>query len=147
MSDKKWKILKTVLLLGTVMAVIKLIFVDYTLDEEYQIVMAYRNLKGDQLFKQMWEPHQTSAFLCSGLMWLYMTITGTTTVIVLYLRFVTLGIQLGLAYAVYRTMVKSMDKEYAFLLALLYFNISPKIIQIPDFSNMQLWFLTIALRK
>ncbi len=144
-SDKKWKILKRILLAGTILAALKLIFVDYTLDEEYQIVMAYRNLMGDHLFKQMWEPHQTSAFFCSGLIWFYMAVTGTTTGVILFLRFVTLGVQLVLTYAVYKTLRNLMEKEYAFLLALLYLNICPKNIQIPEFSNMQLWFLTIPL--
>ena len=145
MSNKMWKSVKLILLLGTVMAALKLIFVDYTLDEEYQIVMAYRNLIGDHLFKQMWEPHQTSAFFCSGLIWLYTTVTGTTTGVILFLRFVTLGIQVLLGYWVYRTLKRLLEKDYAFLLALLYVNIVPKNIQIPEFSNMQLWFLTVSV--
>ena len=145
MSNKMWKSVKLILLLGTVMAALKLIFVDYTLDEEYQIVMAYRNLIGDHLFKQMWEPHQTSAFFCSGLIWLYTTVTGTTTGVILFLRFVTLGIQVLLGYWVYRTLKRLLEKDYALLLALLYINIVPKNIQIPEFSNMQLWFLTVSV--
>lgn len=53
----KWRLLRNLLLLGSILAAAKLIFVDYTLDEEYQIVMAYRRLKGDSLFGTMWEPH------------------------------------------------------------------------------------------
>ena len=97
------------------------------------------------LFKEMWEPHQTSAFLCAGLMWVYRAVTGTFTGVVLYLRFVTAGIQLALTYCVYRTLLGGMRKEYAFLLAVLYFNIVPKNIQIPEFGNMQLWFLTAGV--
>ncbi len=145
LSEKRWKVIRAVLLLGSVLAALKLIFVDYTLDEEYQIVMAYRNLQGDMLFKEMWEPHQTSAFLCAGLIWLYRTITGTVTGVILFLRFFTLGVQLVLARCVYRTLARYTEKEYAFLLALLYFNIVPKNIQIPEFGNMQLWFLTICI--
>ena len=145
MSEKSWKVLKFLLVIGSVLAALKIIFVDYTLDEEYQIVMAYRSLNGDHLFKQMWEPHQTSAFLCAGLMWLYQLVTGTYTGVVLFLRFVTTGVQLVLTGAVYKTVVKKVEKEYAFLLAILFFNITPKIIQIPEFSNMQLWFLVIPV--
>lgn len=145
MSDKAWKILKVLLVLGTILAALKLNFVDYTLDEEYQIVMAYRNISGDSLFKQMWEPHQTSAFFCAGLMWIYTTVLGTSTGVILFLRFVALAIQIGLAYAVYKTLQGVVEKEYSFLLALLFFNIVPKNIQIPDFSNMQLWFLVIVV--
>lgn len=145
MSEKRWKILRVVLLLGSVLAALKLIFVDYTLDEEYQIVMAYRNLQGDMLFREMWEPHQTSAFLCAGLIWLYRAVTGTVTGVILFLRFFSLGVQLILAYCVYRVLKWYTRKEYAFLLSLLYFNIIPKNIQIPEFGNMQLWFLTICI--
>ena len=144
-SEKVWKRIKTVLWIGTVLAVIKLIFVDYTLDEEYQIVMSYRNLKGDHLFREMWEPHQTSAFVCTFFMKLYMLVTGTTTGIIIYLRVVTTVIHGLLSYLVYRTFRRSIHKEYAFLLAMLYFNISPKTIHIPEFGNMQLWFLTILI--
>lgn len=145
MSGKSWKIVKGILLLGSVLAALKLIFVDYTLDEEYQIVMAYRNLQGDMLFKEMWEPHQTSAFLCAGLIWLYRTVTGSVTGVILFLRFFTLGVQIVLTCWMYKSLKWYMQKEYAFLLALLYFNIVPKNIQIPEFGNMQLWFLTIGI--
>ncbi len=144
-SEKIWKVIKAALLLGSLLAAAKLIFVDYTLDEEYQLVMAYRKLQGDHLFREMWEPHQTSAFLCAGLIWLYRAVTGTVTGVLLFLRFVTLGIQLALSCFVYRTLDRLMDKRYAFLLALLYFNIVPKNIQIPEFGNMQLWFLTVCI--
>lgn len=145
MSDKRWKAIKVILLLGSLLAAVKLVFVDYTLDEEYQIVMAYRNLQGDMLFREMWEPHQTSAFLCAGLIWIYRAATGTVTGVILFLRFAALGIQLALACFVYRALARLMEREYAFLLALLYFNIVPKNIQIPEFGNMQLWFLTICM--
>ena len=144
-SEKVWKLIRTVLWVGTILAVIKLIFVDYTLDEEYQIVMSYRNLKGDHFFREMWEPHQTSAFLCTLFMGIYMMITGTTTGIIIYLRVITTVIHGVLSYAVYRSFKRSVSKEYAFLLAMLYFNISPKNIHIPEFGNMQLWFLTILI--
>ena len=144
-SEKRWKAVKIILLLGSFLAAAKLIFVDYTLDEDFQIVMAYRTLQGDLLFREMWEPHQTSAFLCAGLIWIYRAVTGTLTGVILFLRFVTLGIQLTLACLVYRALVKITEKRYAFLLALLYFNIVPKNIQIPEFGNMQLWFLTVCI--
>lgn len=145
MSAVKWKWLKRLLLLGSLLAAAKLIFVDYTLDEEYQIVMAYRHLTGDALFGEMWEPHQTSAFLCAGLMWIFHAVTGTYTGVLLFLRFFSLGVQLALSYGVYRMTRRTVGKDYGWLLALVYFNISPKNIQGPEFSNMQLWFLTATL--
>ena len=51
--QKGYRLLRNLLILGSILAAIKLIFVDYTMDEEYQIVMAYRNLQGDTLFGTM----------------------------------------------------------------------------------------------
>lgn len=145
MTKKQWKILFTILLAGSVIAALKLIFFDYTMDEEYQLMMGYRTLRGDSLFKEMWEPHQTSAFLCTILMWLYKTLTGTYTGILLYLRICTTLIQIGVSLCLYWVLRQLLERNYALLCALVYFNMVPKIIQIPDFSNMQLWFFTLTV--
>lgn len=55
MTTKRWKIIFTILLTGSLLAALKLIFFDYTMDEEYQLMMGYRTLRGDCLFKEMWE--------------------------------------------------------------------------------------------
>lgn len=145
MASKQWKWIVSILMLGTIMAALKVIFFDYTMDEEYQIMMSYRNLEGDHLFKEMWEPHQTSAFLCTGLMWLYKMVTGTYTGVMIYLRVCTVGIQALICWYLCRVLRGFLDREYAFLCGLIYFNIVPKIIQIPEFSNMQLWFFTLLV--
>ena len=100
-EKKKWNILLAVLFALSALAALKLIFLDYTMDEEYQIVMAYRNLRGDAIFGQMWEPHQTSAFLCIGIMYLHHLIFGTYTGVVIALRVVTTLIQAGLSFWLY----------------------------------------------
>lgn len=133
----------TVLIVFSILAAVKLIFVDYTMDEEYQIVMAYRNLSGDAIFGAMWEPHQTSAFLCITLMYFFRLITGGYTGVVIALRIVTEIIRAALSYWIFRVVKKHIDKNAAMLSALLYFNSVPKLIDIPEFSNMQLWFFTI----
>ena len=145
MTKRHWNILFTILFLGSALAAVKLIFFDYTMDEEYQLMMGYRILRGDRLFREMWEPHQTSAFLCAGLMWIYKTLTGTYTGILLFLRLCTTFIQIALGRYLYRILSKLLDRNYALLCALIYFNSVPKNIQIPDFSNMQLWFFTLTV--
>ncbi len=145
MTTKRWKIILTILWAGSLLAALKLIFFDYTMDEEYQLMMGYRTLRGDCLFREMWEPHQTSAFLCTGLMWLYKTLTGTYTGILLYLRVCTTLIQAGISLCLYQVLRQLLERNYALLCALIYFNMVPKIIQIPDFSNMQLWFFTLTV--
>lgn len=141
-KERRIKFLKIVLVLASVLAAVKVLLVDYTLDEEYQIVMAYRSLSGDALFRTMWEPHQTSAFACIGLMWIFEKFTGGTTGVVLFLRLVTTGIQLLFSLWVTKALRRVIGREYAFLIGCCYFNMIPKIIQIPEFSNLQLWFFT-----
>ena len=104
MSQKVWKYLKVLLILGSLFAAVKLIFVDYTMDEEYQIMMGYRLLQGDTLFGTMWEPHQTSRFLCAVFMRIFVALTGSLTGVVVFLRFCATLLHFGLAIWIYRVL-------------------------------------------
>ena len=53
--------------------------------------------------------------------------------------------QAGISLCLYRVLRQLLERNYALLCALIYFNMVPKIIQIPDFSNMQLWFFTVTV--
>lgn len=145
MAEKVWKFTWRFMIVMSVLAAIKMLFFDYTMDEEYQIVMAYRNVMGDHLFTQMWEPHQTSAFLCAFLIKLFITITGTNTGLILFIRICTTGIQLLVSWLLYRTLRKITPKEFAALAGMIFFNLVPKNIQIPEFGNMQVWFFTLIV--
>lgn len=147
MQEKSYRLLRRVFLIGSVLAAIKMIFFDYTMDEEYQIMMAYRNLQGDRLFGEMWEPHQTSAFLCIGLMWIYHLVTGSYTGVLLFLRIVTTGIQIMVSYSLYKHLREFISEKTAFLCGLTFFNVVPKAIQIPEFASMQVWFFTLLVLK
>lgn len=127
------------------MAALKIVLVGYNQDEEYQIVMSYRRLMGDSLFKEMWEPHQMSSFLCSFFEWIFVGITKGTTGIVIYLRIMGQLIQLALSIVLYKKLRGKMDEEYAFLIAVTFFNITPKMFASPEFSNMQFWAICISL--
>ncbi len=122
-----------------------MLFTNIDYDAEYQIAMAYRMIKGDGLITEMWEPHQTSAFLCALLMKIYMVVTGTTTGIVLYTQIVGLLIRGAIAWLLVKTVKSISDEKIALLVGAFYLLISPKEILTPDFSNMQLWFATLML--
>ena len=49
-NNKRIKVIKTILIIFSVMAVLKMIMVEYNLDEEYQVMMSYRLLNGDKLY-------------------------------------------------------------------------------------------------
>ena len=65
---------KTLIVYGILVAIasVSLLFTNISYDVEYQVAMAYRVLKGDVMILEMWEPHQTSAFLCAIFMKIYM---------------------------------------------------------------------------
>lgn len=137
---KSW--LYPFLVFFSVLAALKMIFFAFGLDEEYQLVMAYRNVRGDRLFLDMWEPHQSSAFLCALLMKPWTALFGTTGIVV-YLRLCGTLLHLGVSVFLYKTLIRFLDSRYAWLLALIYFNIIPKQIILPEFGIMQVWFYTL----
>ena len=143
MLSKHWqKLLFLLLLVLSALASLKMIFFSLGLDEEYQLVMAYRNVRGDRLFLDMWEPHQSSAFLCSVLMRPWLALFGTTGV-VLYLRLCGTLLHLGISLYLYRVLKDSLDVKYAWLLAVIYYNTIPKQIILPEFGIMQVWCYTL----
>lgn len=115
-------------------------------DAEYQLAMAYRLVKGDFLITQMWEPNQTSAFLCALLMKLYLCITHTTTGIVLFTQAAGLLFRLGVCLFLFRTLKDCADTPDlpALTASLLFLLLSPKGLLIPEYSNMQVWFATLT---
>ncbi len=142
LSEHRQKQLRLLLLILSALASLKMIFFSLGLDEEYQLVMAYRNVRGDRLFLDMWEPHQSSAFLCAVLMKPWLALFGTTGV-VLYLRLCGTLLHLGISLYLYRVLKDSLDVKYARLLALIYYNTIPKQIIMPEFGIMQVWCYTL----
>ncbi len=145
LTNKKGYLFYALLL---IMAIFSMVVSNIGYDSEYQLAMGYRLLKGDKMILEMWEPHQTSAFLCAFLMKLYLMITNTTTGIVLYTQIVGLFIRIAIGWFLYKTIRTVTGEKPATMAGILYLLISPKDILTPDFSNMMLWtssllFLTI----
>lgn len=124
-------------------ASLSLIFTNVSYDAEYQLAMAYRIVKGDTMIKEMWEPHQTSAFLCAIIMKLFIMVTGSTTGIVLFTQIIGFTIRSLISFYLYKTLRKVTSQAPALIAAILYLIISPKDLLVPEFSNMQLWFGTL----
>lgn len=147
-KDRKqiWpELIKAGILFLSALAVVKTLIIGLEVDEEYAVTLGYRIAMGDRMFLEMWEPHQTSAFLDAFFIKLYMLITGGTEYLVLYLRVIGTMLQLGISVFLYRTVKKMTDKNLAFFLAVLFFHTLPKWIQTPEFANMQIWFCMLTL--
>lgn len=144
MNSKRYQVLfntaAVVFILGSILINIKNIFTSCQVDAEYQVVMAYRILKGDRMFSQMWEAHQTSAFFLAFFEWIFLKITRSTTGIMVYANTVGVCCKTVVAVCVYGTFRKYADKRAAFVALLFALNAYPKDIVLPDFANMQIWF-------
>ncbi len=153
-STSKTCLYRFILLFLLFICALKVLLVGYDIDEQYAISMSYRLLQNDFLVMDMWEPHQTSAYLIALLMVPYLAITNSLTGIVLYLRICGLFIHTLISFLLYRYLKKLLiplphistnTSNYAFLLTCIYFFSLPKLMFLPEFSNMQLWFLLLAI--
>ncbi|MBR4084638.1 MAG: glycosyltransferase family 39 protein [Lachnospiraceae bacterium] len=130
---------KILLVLLSLVGAIKMVFFGLLIDEEYAVVMSYRMVSGDEMFLNMWEPHQTSGFVCAIFIKLFLMILGSTEYLIVYLRIVGVLLQTAVSLFVYCTVRKMYDKEIAFWAGIMCFSLLPKWIQIPEFSNILLW--------
>ncbi len=140
-TEKSFRIFKGFLMITAIALGLKYIFVDFGIDAEFQISMSYRLAKGDVMFKEMWEPVQTSAFLCAFFIKIYLTLFHTTTGIVLYLQVLGILVDGTISYLLYRVVSRHLHCDNAAcIMAWIFFVVSPKDVPIPDYANMQVWF-------
>ena len=117
-------------------ATLKILFVGYDIDEQYAVSMACRLLRGDRLLTDLWEPHQTSGWLCALLMIPYLALFPTAAGVFLYLRLCGLLLHSGVSFFLYRTLRSYLQREYALGVCCIWFFALPKIMFLPEFSNM-----------
>ena len=124
---------------------VKTLFVEYCADEGYAIAMAIRMTKGDKLLAQMWEPHQTSAFLMAGLTWVFKKLTGSYEGIVVFMHVCGLILYGVLAFLLIKTSAKIVDKKVAGYMGMIVFALRAKMTQLPDYSNLTIIFTGFLL--
>ena len=124
----------------SILASVKSVFFGLNIDEEYAVTMAYRMLGPDEMFYTMWEPHQTSGFVCALFIKAFLLVTkGNMDYLIVYLRIMGILVHAGICAYVYRGLKTICSRYYAFLLSILCFAVLPKWILVPEFSNMLLW--------
>lgn len=141
MKKKVKGILYAGMVILTVLAGLKGIWISLDIDESYAVAQSYRLAKGDLMLLDMWEPHQFSAFLGALFIKPYLWITGTTDYLVIYLRIIGALIHTGLGLALYGQLRKNYDKAICFFILLIHLNFLPKWLQLPEFELMHYWFL------
>lgn len=139
------RVLAAGVLLGTLLINVKNIFTSCQIDAEYQVTMAYRLLRGDMMFSEMWEAHQTSAFFLAFFEWIFIELTGSTTGIMVYANAVGILCKTAVAFAVYSTFRGYVNKRTAFAALIFVLNTYPKDSVLPDFANLQIWFALLMM--
>lgn len=139
-----WVFLWILALALSVVGILKTVYISADIDESYTVTMACRLVKGDRLFLDMWELHQTSAILYAPFVWLFEKINGSIIGLLVFLRIVGVCIQGILAFFVYRTCKHYMGKNSAFFIAVLFFNFTPKHIQSPEYALLCCWGLALT---
>ena len=143
MTTKKTRWLYTgfILLLLIICAgsCLKTLVQQFNIDEQYAIVLGYRIATGEKMFIDLWEPHQTSGFVCAILIKLFMMLTDSTEYVVIYLRGAGILIQALVSIFTYITLKKEYTKWNSCLIAIIVFALQPKGIQVPEFSNLFIW--------
>lgn len=128
------------LFIGAILVNIKSIIADFGIDTEYAIVTSYRILSGDRMFTEMWEPHQTSAFLVTFFMWIWHSLVGTWTGVVIFLHIVGALLGGGISFLAYKVLCGRTDPVIAAVIGIFLLAFRPKGTVFPEFSNMQVGF-------
>lgn len=141
--EKNMKKCITILWVAVLLASIKSILTDTGADNAYAVAMSYRHLKGDGMFEQMWEPHQTSIFFTDFFMWIYHLFVPSYTGVMIYLQIVGTLFFAGIAILIYRLLKKITGSEIAQLAVIFFIMFRAKQTPFPDFSNLQIGFSTL----
>lgn len=143
-EKKKINYIRILALCLWVIGAVKVLFVGYDMDEQYALAMSYRMTQGDFLVYNMWEPHQTSGFLMALFMLPYLLITGGTTGIALYVRICGLICHTVIHGLLYKTLCAYLNRDHSLLVCGISFFALPKLMFLPEFANMQIWFLLLT---
>ncbi|MBR6308028.1 MAG: hypothetical protein IKR39_05420 [Lachnospiraceae bacterium] len=123
-----------------ILTVIKSVFTEYGYDASYHIALSWRHINGDRLFKEMWEPHQTSAFILDFLMWLYRLFVPSMEGVALFLQICGAVIFVGVALIAYRILSPKVGTRMATIISVIFMAVRPKGMTLLEFSNELMLF-------
>lgn len=134
-----------VLLVLSVLAVIKTIFLSLDIDECYALAVSYRLATGERLFLDLWESHQLGGVFLAPFLWLYLKLAGTADYLVIYARVTGTLLHIITGVILYRTATGAgnMKKTFSLLLMFLHLNFLPKWVQCPEFELQQYWCILL----
>lgn len=131
-------------LLGTLLAAVKSIFISLDIDECYALAVSYRLATGERFFMDLWESHQLGSFFLAPFFKMFLCFTGSTDYVVIFCRILgTIGHAL-IGFYFYTTIRKRVSGFVGVLLFALHMNFLPKWLTLPEFELQQYWFILLA---
>lgn len=138
------KMLVWAVLLGTLLAAVKSIFISLDIDECYALAVGYRLATGERFFMDLWESHQLGSFFLAPFFKMFLCLTGSTDYVVIFCRILgTIGHAL-IGFYFYTTIRKRVSGFVGVLLFALHMNFLPKWLTLPEFELQQYWFILLA---
>lgn len=138
------KMLAWAVLLGTLLAAVKSIFISLDIDECYALAVGYRLATGERFFMDLWESHQLGSFFLAPFFKMFLCLTGSTDYVVIFCRILgTIGHAL-IGFYFYTTIRKRVSGFVGVLLFALHMNFLPKWLTLPEFELQQYWFILLA---
>lgn len=138
--EKHKKICMALLWAAVVLASIKSILTDTGFDNAYTVAMSFRHLRGDGMFEQMWEPHQTSIFFTDLFMWIYHLFVPSYIGVMIYLQIVGTAFFALIGILLYKLLKNIAGSRIAQLAVIFFIMFRAKQTPFPDFANLQIAF-------
>jgi hypothetical protein len=142
-AEQKIQWIKKFLMIGlillTALSFLKSIFISRDIDEAYAVAQSYRIVRGDRLLIDMWEPHQFSAVLGAAFIAPFVSITGSTEYLVIYLRCISILIHCLLGLLLYYFCSRQVRQKEALSILFLHLLFLPKWVQSVEFELMHYW--------
>lgn len=115
------------------------IFYGWDHDESYNILLAQRIADGKILFKDMWDLHQTAALFPAILCRIYVLLNGSTAGIAVFLRAMSVIVQIVLTVIVYSIIKRYYGVCCALGAGTVIANMLPRATQELEYSTISVW--------
>lgn len=138
------KILISVFFIATVISIFFRIYYGWDHDESYNILLALRIADGKVLFKDMWDLHQTAAIFPAVLIKLYRSFTGAIDGLFVFLRAMSVLIQLFVGIYSFLVINRFYGWKCAGAVAVIVVNMLPRATQEIEYSTVSVWGMLIC---
>ncbi len=139
MREKYGKVWTGLFCLVTLVCIYFRVFYGWDHDESYNILLAQRIADGKIIFKDMWDLHQTAAIFPALFIKIFMTVTGSTSGLAVFLRSISAVVQVLLALYSYKVFKKYYGQKCAFGAAIVVANLLPRATQELEYSTISIW--------